>query len=536
MTEVAVVGSGPAGAFCALALIERGYKVTVLDSGRELDPERMALSESLVSTPREQWPVDVVRKLSANWTLDEPGVPRRLLFGSDFAYVRDNPLVPMENGGGFPAPTLAKGGYSIMWGGASLPAHDCDMHDWPISRADLEPHYREVLKVMPLTAGDGTLDEHFPVWSPEPGALTQSEQGEKLLADLERVGGRLRERGIIFGAARLAVHTRAGDGNSACVGCGFCLSGCPYGAIFSTRPLIERLSRHGQITYRDRIIVERIQEEANGVKVVFIDEGTRGRSCERFDGVFLGAGALNSTRILLHSAGLYGQAVVMKESLKFLLPMFRLSSGKGDLSGRYVTLSSAFIESLFQDLSSHWIHMQASPLNDMVLRRLGIDPWGSMSLKARILRPLLERLMFAWCGMHSNYGDDIVLTADAEGPEALARLKVDIRRKRDGRQLARRVSRRLARAALAFRTLIVPFPNFSDKIRGTHGGGTFPMRARPQAQFDSDPFGRPFGWERVFVVDSSVFPSIPGNTIAMNIMANAHRIGAKAPLECKGRD
>ena len=61
--------------------------------------------------------------------------------------------------------------------------------------------------------------------------------------------------------------------------------------------------------------------------------------------------------------------------------------------------------------------------------------------------------------------------------------------------------------------------------RSFHSGGTFPMQISP-GQFQSDRFGRPYGFKRVHAVDSTIFPSIPATTITLSVMANAHRIGS----------
>ena len=63
--------------------------------------------------------------------------------------------------------------------------------------------------------------------------------------------------------------------------------------------------------------------------------------------------------------------------------------------------------------------------------------------------------------------------------------------------------------------------------RGFHTGGTFPMRANP-GPFEVDVLGRPHGFERVHVIDASVFPSLPATTITLSVMANAHRIATAA--------
>jgi hypothetical protein len=70
----------------------------------------------------------------------------------------------------------------------------------------------------------------------------------------------------------------------------------------------------------------------------------------------------------------------------------------------------------------------------------------------------------------------------------------------------------------------------SNPGSGTHCGASFPMRRRPTDLLDTDIFGRPFGGSRIFAVDSSVLPSIPGTTLALAAMANAWRIGDTAPL------
>jgi choline dehydrogenase-like flavoprotein len=59
--------------------------------------------------------------------------------------------------------------------------------------------------------------------------------------------------------------------------------------------------------------------------------------------------------------------------------------------------------------------------------------------------------------------------------------------------------------------------------RGFHTGASFPMRKSP-SNFESDIYGRPYGLDRVHIVDSSAFLSIPATTITLTLMANAHRI------------
>ncbi|MYF29018.1 MAG: hypothetical protein F4169_09175, partial [Gammaproteobacteria bacterium] len=57
-------------------------------------------------------------------------------------------------------------------------------------------------------------------------------------------------------------------------------------------------------------------------------------------------------------------------------------------------------------------------------------------------------------------------------------------------------------------------------------GGGFPMRQDP-GRLETDPLGRPKGFQRVHLVDASVFPSIAGTPITFTVMANAHRIASE---------
>jgi len=51
-----------------------------------------------------------------------------------------------------------------------------------------------------------------------------------------------------------------------------------------------------------------------------------------------------------------------------------------------------------------------------------------------------------------------------------------------------------------------------------------PMRNTPVEETDTNILGSPKGWSRIHVIDSSIFPTLPGTTIGLLAMANAKRI------------
>ena len=86
----------------------------------------------------------------------------------------------------------------------------------------------------------------------------------------------------------------------------------------------------------------------------------------------------------------------------------------------------------------------------------------------------------------------------------------------------KKIFRRRAMIALGF----LRRDSFSSL--GYHFGSSFPMCAEPKLPTDTDLLGRPFGWKNVYIVDTSVLPSIPGTSIGLLTMANAHRIATEA--------
>jgi len=531
--NIAVVGSGFSGIAVAHALAARGVNVTILDVGEMLDVRRASIVAKLRDLPTNAWPPEDFRLLDENPTLGRHMLPKKVHFGSEYIYANDRSFAPTISGSSkrLPYPTFAKAGYSNIWGAAVLAPDSCDTTDWPVSRSEMEPYYREAAKLIPLSGGEGTLDAAFPAYKDRLGDIDPGPQGSALLQDMRRVSARLSEHGILYGRARLAIHTEDAPGALACNGCGFCFTGCVRGSIFSTEPLLDELVKNKRATYQAGAFVESLDETDGGVRITTVDTATGARREIMFDGVFLAAGPINTTRILLRSKKLFDHVVTLKESQKFVVPILRYKADDTAIEHPSVTMASVFIEAKFKDVSDHWTHIQVIPMNALMLKGMPVP--GIRSKAGQLFgKPLLRRLMAAWCGMHSDQSSSVelrLLVPDASGRSTL---EIDVRRSESARAAARRVARNLFREGLSFNSVFMyPAIQFSEPGSGTHCGSSFPMRERPNDLLDTDTLGRPFGWSRVFAVDASVLPSIPGTTLAFSAMANACRIGALAPLE-----
>ena len=527
MVHVAVIGSGPSALGASLALLRRGATVTVFDAGATLDQRRTELVANLRQAQPEDWDPVIVEQLISNPTVETQGVPRKLVFGSDYIYAKDDADWSIEREGGVEAyPTFARGGYTTAWGAAMLPIDDCDMADWPIGKAELEPSYLRVLAEMPLSAVEDGLTSRFPLLREEPDPLALAPESGAPLDDLERSRGGEDPAHFIFGRARLAVNGPSTAGG--CRYCGLCLHSCPYGAIYNTADKFDALIREGRIEYVGGAIVQRVAESSNGVQLNFVRGGER--TNRTFDHVFVGAGAIGSTRLMLDSLKLYDETCVLKQSHKFVLPLLRFRRHQISWP-RVNTLASLFLELKLPSLSDHWSHVQISPMNDLMLRRFGVDPLTFSGRQPPWLAPFLERLMVAWCGIHSDHSSSIEVSLSAEAQSGRRTLRLRHRPADDERRYSRKLAYTLARKGWRFRTAcLAPLRIDSKPGAGNHVGGSFPMAKSPRTRFQTDVLGRPQGLHRVHVIDSSVFPSIPATTLLLPIMANADRIATQATL------
>lgn len=517
--QLAVIGSGPAGMATVKALIRAKLVPTLIDVGERLPDSRQSVVERMAALSPEQWDADDRALITNNPTLFDADVPKKFVFGSDYYFGGDREFSPTDITPGMPSPSFARGGFSVAWGAALLPANDDDLKDWPIGRRELEPSYRRVLSDIPLSAEDDALSVEFPLYSSTAKPLPLAPDVRSFLGDLQAAGGGTDATRFLSGRARLAVSAEQ------CRLCGLCLSGCVYGAIYSTDHDIPRLQAGNHLRTIEGWAVVALREDDAGVTVEMRHASSGEPRSERFDRVFLAAGAIQSTRIVLASLRLFDHTIILKDSQKFILPLIRLR--RQPIKWPHtIALAGAFLEFKVPGMSDHWVHGQVSGVNDYVLRRLKIDP-ENWSLRALALAPFYERLLVAWCGLHSDHSSGIALTLTSTMRNGLPNLRLRPHRRPDLKRVVRRVARHLARRLLPTGTLGITTALIIGRPgSGNHYGGTLPMRKQPRERLDTDVLGRIGAWRRIHVVDGAILPSIPATTLALVQMANADRIAS----------
>lgn len=522
--NVAVIGSGLSALGAIKALNKLGIKPIVIDWGEQLDHDRHFMAEKLACKMPNEWSKQERIVLNQNPTVKfVSAIPKKLSFGSDFFYGKSRNQAPIVSEGGAPPFSYALGGLSEGWGAAVLPPQDCDLSDWPVGADELSEYCKKVLTGMPYSACDDGLSINFPLLNFGTESLRLSRASNQLLDSMNRASI-LKKDEVAFGQARLLVNATTVEGSKGCKYCGQCMSGCVYKSIYKAGDEITALHHKGEIEYLSGNLVDSLTEEGNKVIVRYFDAD--GKMCSReFDKVFLAAGAVNSSRVVLNSFGMFNQEVHLKTRGGFVMPVFSLRKLPIDWPDCN-TQPGLFLELKGKNLE-HWVHVQVSTENELLLQMLGVQGSGQ-GIFARMKRFIASHVFLIFVNYHSDHAGHYKLWLTPSSTTASTNHLHTRHRILAPQFMVLWSSCRKLFGVFAKIGCLPLFPFVRLNGGAYHVGGTLPMKAKPSGMLEADVLGRVGGWQNIHVVDTSVFPSLPGTTVGLLTMANAYRIVEKS--------
>jgi ferredoxin len=523
MPTALVIGSGPSAAGTIIALSQRpDLEIIVVDLGLQLEHDRQEVVTELASQRVEQWDSSKVALVSAQ-PVDSTvkGLPEKRAYGSDFAFRDAGQLrhIAPRADVNKALVSAAYGGFSNVWGSQIMPFTKATFDTWPISGAEMEPHYKAILDEIPFAGEEDDLADLFPLISTPTALPRASERTAAVLRRHAKHRAQLAARGITLGRARLAF-----DG-SLCVRCGLCLTGCPYSLIYSASSTVERFRRAGRIAYHPDHMAVRVGETDGRAYAWTRPKGAD--RLQRFDAdrIYLACGAVGSTRILANSLDLYDAPLFLDEAAQFAIPFVSIAPTPDPRIEEQFTLNqfNMLVSPNGNDLDLALLHFYTyNPAFEDALPAFLRRP-GARRAKEQLLRRLSVALGYlpSWASPKLRLRFRPPADENALPPLDLSREEV---RWRENAML-RGVFARLVRSARDLDLWpVVPKAVFSGGAKSYHFGGSFPHQASPTSEFGSDLLGRPRQWERIHVVDASVFPNVPATTFTLTLMANAHRI------------
>ena len=524
MKTLFVIGSGPAGVSVSKALLERGLKVTMLDVGRTIEKE---LGEGISSLRAKSFLSEDERNLIRGGVeAGVSGVEEKKLFGSSYVNrLSDSFRVSQHNAWFYQS--FAKGGLSNLWGRLMMPlCRDDERQDWPLPEGALDQYYSRVLAYVPLAGRVDQLEKLLPLYTTTPGPMELSGQAQLLDKHMQRHAAGLENQGFSFGQSRLAAcFDGSWDRSDKCRRCGLCLYGCAYENLYSAAWTVDELCRNENFTYLSGNVVDFIEKVEGGLTIHATNDTDGSPRIFKADKVFLAAGSVASTRIVLKSKRLYNVPVDFKVSDFYLLPSFTLFSKKNVVEEDLNTCCQYFLQLNDQAVDTRLVNLQIYTYTDYYHKAFKKAAGWFFPLLKWPIRWFLDRFVVVFGYLHSDNSARMQLCLKNDDE-----LEVVGIRNPKSKSILRRLKWKLWKAA--GKTGIFPLPLLGKEQKighSVHFGASLPM-SRVAQDLRTDIYGGVDGLEGVHVVDAASFPAIPSTSLTFVIMANAFRIGTEVEI------
>lgn len=312
--DIVIVGSGISGGWVAKELSERGFKVAVIERGRDIDPsvdytdfvdpwDKENFGEK-TSQDLEDFPIQsevyAFEPTTRQYWVKDAEHPYETPEGMDFKWRRGH----------------HKGGRSIMWGRQSyrfsetdFGANKKDGHgvDWPVRYDEMKPWYDHVERFAGISGSVEGLDI-LPDGIFQPPFEFNCVELEFKKRLEQQFGGR--RKVIPARVANLTAPTQEQTdlGRGKCQSRNLCTRGCSFGAYFSsisaTLPAAERAGNCTMLYNRTVLTLDYDSETGRATAVNIVNSETGKREKITFRAVFLNASTISTAIILLNSTSI----------------------------------------------------------------------------------------------------------------------------------------------------------------------------------------------------------------------------------------
>jgi hypothetical protein len=503
--KVAVIGTGLSAYGSIKALLDIGIKPVVFDIGDIAESSVIKFKNKLRKKNPTKWSKEDISKMENFNNINKNKVVRKLFFGSSFLYKN------LNNSKNSPTFTSALGGYSNVWSGSALIPAESDLINWPKESVPTYEDYLNVCKNIPYSGYDDNLKRFFNHPSEINFKIEYPENVIKLKKKLDLINN----NNFVSGYARYFINAAPQNNKNnqnSCRYCGFCMTGCAYDSIFNSGTIIDKLYLEKKIFLKKRYTLKKFLKNKKKITLIFDNDSKV--KIFHFDKVFVGAGSLNTTKIIVNSLDLYEDNIKFKYATYIVAPMLYYNNNFN--WPKKNTLSPIFLE-LKNKKIRNWIHCQINEPNEIILSFLKFFKFKNFFRYC--YKFFLSKILTIQIQLHSRYGGVYNIKFFRNNS-----LSVENKIKNNKSNINYILNDLKQRLLLVNVYLIKYLAKYGNQLENYYIGCSFPMSKSNNNTFTTDACGRLKNFNNLHLVDATIFPSIPSTTLGLLLMANAYRI------------
>lgn len=516
--DIIIVGSGPAGIGAALGLVKNRVKPLILDVGHE-PPTAPDINRNLYDYRRQNDVFDIMigDRFQGIYNLVHNTSMSPKLTSPLMQYViRDaESLSPIQETGFKAVQSFAQGGLASAWGAGLFRYTDRELASLPIAASELEPYYDRLTQEIGII---GTADDLTPYFGTSRYLLKPLKFSEKSATLFRRYQGKrksLNRQGVFMGHPRLGVLSQDYQGRSAAArydNADSWIPNLPY--VYNPAFTLKRLVREDKVDYRKGVLVTGWQRETGRIVVRARDLASNRDVSFAAGKLLLGAGTINTARIVLESRKDYRTELKLLDNPLVQVPL--IFPGHIGKKLEKDAFGMGHISMVF-DLRSHGLMLQGGILELTSPARAAFFEQFPFSARnnIRLIRLAANAVLVMFLFFPSSPENAAGLRLTPEGI-----LKINCVPYRLNKKIVTFIARSFGKLGVVCSSRFI---QYSLPGYGIHYAGTIPMRERPDAPYQCDKSGELFGEPGVHIIDGSVLPEIAAKNLSLTIMANAMR-------------
>ena len=535
METIIVVGSGASGVHFALSLLEKGYKVTMLDVGYQ--KEDVLHPNDNINDLKSNLHDPVSYFLGKNFEAFIPPDNNSEYYGippSKNHVFCEPPRFSFSSNGFSPLFSFARGGLAETWTGGSYPLNEIELNDFPFSYSEIEPFYEKVADRIGISGAKDDLESFYPFHNYIMPGHDLDPNSRFLLSKYSSKNKYFNEKyNFYMGRSRVALLTQDKNNRKSCNSRGRCLWGCPGDSFYTPSITLEKCKSHTNFNYIPDMHVRyfKYNSENHISGVVAKSIKTNEEHEYSLDKLVLAAGTLSSSNIFLESIYRKTNEIVklngLMDNRQILVPFINLR-----MIGKPTKLD-------YYQYHQLAICIGSDNLKDNIHGQI-------TTCKAAMIHPIIKSVpcdyktaLYIFNIFHSALGIINVNFSDSRRNENFLsletsensnepRLTICYQPRSNEHPKIVRTIRTLKKALLRLSCVVAPFMTHTRPMGASvHYSGTIPM-SEEKIPFTTSKYCQSHDFRNLYFVDGTTFPFLPAKNLTFTLMANSIRVAENA--------